>query len=75
MMDGIIWGIPVKWLVWDRRHERDGSVEYYLSEPVVEDDPKAQGILMMACGEYMMLNRAENRRKEGSLYEAGRNCC
>ena len=35
------------------RHERDGSVAYYLSEPVVTDDPKGQGILMMACSEYM----------------------
>ncbi len=38
------------------RHERNGSVEYYLSEPIVEDDPKAQGVMMMAYGEYMMLN-------------------
>ena len=45
------------------RHERDGSVEYYLSEPVVEDDPKAQGILMMACGEYMMLNHGREPEK------------
>lgn len=36
------------------RHERNGSVEYYLSEPVVEDDPKAQGVLMMAYGEYLL---------------------
>ena len=45
------------------RHERNGSVEYYLSEPVVEDDPKAQGILMMACGEYMLLNQGKEPEK------------
>ncbi len=38
------------------RHERNGSVEYYLSEPVVEDDPKAQGVMMMAYGEYLLLH-------------------
>jgi len=36
------------------RHERNGSVEYYLSEKVVEDDPKAQGVLMMTYGEYLL---------------------
>ena len=45
------------------RHERNGSMEYYLSEPVVEDDPKAQGILMMACGEYMLLNQGREPEK------------
>ena len=41
------------------RHERNGSVEYYLSEPVVEDDPKAQGVMMMAYGEYLLLHNNE----------------
>lgn len=41
------------------RHERNGSVEYYLSEPVVEDDPKAQGVLMMAYGEYLLCGHKE----------------
>ena len=36
------------------RHERNGSVEYYLSEKIVEDDPKAQGVLMMTYGEYLL---------------------
>lgn len=36
------------------RHERNGSVKYYLSENVVEDDPKAQGVLMMTYAEYML---------------------
>ena len=45
------------------RHERNGSVEYYLSEPVVEDDPKAQGVMMMAYGEYMMVNAGREPEK------------
>ncbi len=31
---------------------RDGSADYYLSEPVVADDAKAVGALMMATAEY-----------------------
>lgn len=41
------------------RHERNGSVAYYLSEPIVWDDPKAQGVLMMCCAEYMKLHSEE----------------
>lgn len=32
---------------------RDGSVEYYLSEPVVEDDPKGVGCFFMAYAQYL----------------------
>jgi unsaturated rhamnogalacturonyl hydrolase len=32
---------------------RDGSYEYYLSEPVVANDPKGVGALMMATAEYL----------------------
>ena len=32
---------------------RDGTVEYYLSEPVVEDDSKGVGPFMMAYAEYL----------------------
>lgn len=32
---------------------RNGSVEYYLSEPVVENDAKGMGPLMMAYSEYI----------------------
>lgn len=46
------------------RHERNGSIQYYLSEKVVEDDPKAQGVLMMAYGEYMLLHDEELIIKE-----------
>lgn len=35
---------------------RDGSVEYYLSEPVVCNDPKGVGPFMMAYAQKIMLN-------------------
>lgn len=35
------------------RTTRDGSVEYYLSEPVVADDSKGVGPFMMAYAEYL----------------------
>lgn len=35
------------------REQRDGSVDYYLSEPVVEDDVKAAGVLMMVTAELL----------------------
>lgn len=35
---------------------RDGSYEYYLSEPVVEDDVKGSGIFLMAYSEVLLLN-------------------
>jgi putative MATE family efflux protein len=34
---------------------RDGSVEYYLSEPVVNDDSKGVGPFMMAYSEYLAM--------------------
>lgn len=34
---------------------RNGTVEYYLSEPVVDDDAKGVGPLMMAYSEYLMI--------------------
>ncbi len=34
--------------------KRDGSVEYYLSEPVVEDDPKGVGCFFMAFNQYLI---------------------
>lgn len=34
---------------------RDGSIEYYLSEKVVDDDPKGVGPLMMAYSQYLQL--------------------
>lgn len=36
------------------KEERDGSVAYYLSEPITVDDQKAVGPLMMAYSEYLM---------------------
>ena len=32
---------------------RDGTPGYYLTEPVVDDDAKGVGPLMMACAERM----------------------
>ena len=37
------------------RTERDGSIAYYLSEPVVDDDVKAMGVLMMVTAELMKM--------------------
>ncbi|MGL5174815.1 MAG: glycoside hydrolase family 88/105 protein [Cetobacterium sp.] len=37
--------------------ERDGSYEYYLSEPVVKDDVKGSGIFLMAYSEYLYLDK------------------
>ena len=51
------------------RHERNGSAEYYLSEPVVEDDPKAQGVLMMAWSEYLLLHAGKGPETWGCTYE------
>ena len=43
---------------WIRpQDERDGSVEYYLSEPVVSDEEKGVGVFMMAYGEYLKLEK------------------
>ena len=36
---------------------RDGSLAYYLSEKVGEDDPKGAGVLMMAYAQYVMLKK------------------
>lgn len=36
--------------------ERDGSVAYYLSEPIVDNDQKGTGALLMAYGQWLKLN-------------------
>lgn len=41
----------------ETKPDRDGSVEYYLSEKVVNDDPKGVGPLMMAYGQYLQLKK------------------
>lgn len=41
------------------KEERDGSVEYYLSEKVVYDDPKGVGAFMMAYAQWCMLQNME----------------
>ena len=37
----------------DNRRDRDGSVAYYLREPIVDDDSKGVGPFMMAFAEYL----------------------
>ena len=39
---------------------RDGSVEYYLSEPIVSNEQKAVGAMMMAYAQYLMLRGSGN---------------
>ncbi len=41
------------------RGRRDGSVEYYLSEPVEEDDNKGAAALFMAYAQYLLLKKWE----------------
>ncbi len=44
---------------------RDGSLAYYLSEEVGEDDPKAAGVFMMAYAQYVQLKK--EMEQEGVL--------
>ncbi len=37
--------------------QRDGSIEYYLSEKVVSDDPKGVGPFMMAYTQYLLISK------------------
>lgn len=48
---------------------RDGSVSYYLSEPVVSDEQKGVGVMMMAYGEWLKEENA--RRKENKIGNPG----
>lgn len=41
----------------DNNPARDGSIEYYLSEKRVDDDPKGVGPLMMAYGQYLQIKK------------------
>lgn len=55
---------------------RDGSYEYYLSEPVVNDDVKGSGIFLMAYSEVKFLEKRrrkivmKNRKITGYLFIA-----
>lgn len=42
----------------DGNFRRDGSIAYYLSEQVVEDEQKGVGVCMMAYAEYLRLQAA-----------------
>ena len=46
------------------KDERDGSVEYYLSEPVVSDEEKGVGVFMMAYGEYLKLEKQDEKSRD-----------
>lgn len=41
------------------KDERDGSVAYYLSEPIVSDEVKGVGATMMAYAEYLKLQKQD----------------
>ena len=41
----------------NEKPQRDGSVEYYLSEKIVSDDAKGVGPFMMAYAEYLQLKK------------------
>ncbi len=41
----------------DNNRRRDGSYEYYISEPIVENDAKGVGPLIMAYTEVMKINK------------------
>jgi len=41
-------------------HLRDGSFEYYISEPVIENDPKSTGSFILAALEIEKLNELNN---------------
>ncbi|MEM1486374.1 hypothetical protein V6615_16155 [Oscillospiraceae bacterium PP1C4] len=45
---------------------RDGTVAYYLDEPVVEDEQKGAGVCMMCYGEWLMLCAAEPAQANGT---------
>ena len=39
------------WVEIQKRY-RDGSFEYYISEPIIENDPKSVGSFILAAIEY-----------------------
>ena len=39
----------------DSKRYRDGSFEYYISEPIIENDPKSVGSFILAAIEYEKL--------------------
>ena len=46
---------------------RDGSVEYYLSEPIVADDHKGTGAFMMAYGQLLLLKKKQGEKIENGI--------
>lgn len=41
----------------DSKRYRDGSFEYYISEPIIENDPKSVGSFILAAIEYEKMNQ------------------
>ncbi len=48
--------------------DRDGSVTYYLSEKIVNNDPKGVGAFMMAFAQWLMLQRNRMEVSHGKEY-------
>ena len=44
-------------------NQRDGSIAYYLSEPIVSDDMKGTGAAMLAYAEWLKLKKADETLK------------
>ena len=38
-------------------NKRDGSFEYYISEPIIENDPKSVGSFILAAIEYEKMTK------------------
>ena len=65
----------------DSKRYRDGSFEYYISEPIIENDPKSVGSFILAktensnsrlCGEWGMgryIRSAGRCFDDGTIYE------
>ena len=49
----LTWNCSVAGLGPDNNRRRDGSVQYYLSEPITNDDTKGVGAFFMAYAEYL----------------------
>ena len=41
----------------DSKRYRDGSFEYYISEPIIENDPKSVGSFILAAIEYEKMTK------------------
>ena len=51
----------------ETNRKRDGSKEYYLSEPVISDEKKGTAAVMLAYGEWMKLRKKQGDRQGNFL--------